>query len=471
MSPKRRLNVIITQADDQRFDAVAALGTPRLQTPCLDAMVSQGLTFTHAYNMGGTHAAVCAPSRAMLHTGMGLWRVPTALSQDWNIPPHERVPDCRPPLLPELFRQAGYRTFATGKWHIGAESFARCFSHGGKIFFGGMADHERTPVFDFDPQGHYPPQHQYTGEKFSTELFADQAVDFLRAAAAESDAPPFYLYVGFTAPHDPRTPPPRFAALYPPDSIDLPPNFLPEHPFDNGELRIRDELLCPFPRTPERIRREIADYYGMISHMDDAIGRIHAALDATGLAQDTLVIHLADHGLAVGQHGLLGKQNLYDHSLRVPLILRGPGIPHGQRSSALCHLHDLFPTLLDLASLPVPATNEALSLAPIIRGQRARHRDTLFAAYRHEQRMIRNDRHKLIEYFVAGARRTQLFDLLADPWEQRDLAANPDLAPTLARLRQALTQAQLDAHDPIVSRSTPSRLPTPFPAAPTKAHP
>lgn len=452
MATKRRLNILITQADDQRYSAAGALGEARLITPHLDRMTREGLACTRACIMGSTHGAVCAPSRAMLHTGRSLWRVPTALSGDWGIRDQDRVPDTRPPLLPQLFREAGYRTFATGKWHIGTEAFARSFADGGKIFFGGMADHDRTPVFDFDPTGLYPKEKQYIGEKFSTDLFADEAVRFLEGQRGEE---PFYLYVGFTAPHDPRTPPARFASLYPPDSIDLPPNFLAEHPFDNGELRVRDELLCPFPRTPERIRREMADYYGMISHMDEAIGRIHAALAASGQAENTLVVHLADHGLAVGQHGLLGKQNLYDHSTRVPLLLRGPGIPVGLRSDALCYLHDLFPTLLDLAGLPIPASNEALSLAPLIRGETTRHRESIFSAYRHEQRAVRDERFKLIEYFVAGSRRSQLFDLANDPWETRDLAADPAHRSTLSRLRQTMSRWQDESADPLPLRPTP----------------
>src|SRR5439155_24083768 len=115
--------------------------------------------------------------------------------------------------------------------------------------------------------------------------------------------------------------------------VALPPNFLPEHPFDNGELRVRDELLAGFPRTPDEVRRHIADYYGMISHQDAWMGRVLAAAP-----DNTIVVYTADHGLALGQHGLMGKQSLYDHSIRVPLIVSGPGLPSGRRVDALtCH--------------------------------------------------------------------------------------------------------------------------------------
>ena len=117
---------------------------------------------------------------------------------------------------------------------------------------------------------------------------------------------------------------------------------------------MRDEKLADFPRTPEETRRHIAEYFGMISDMDEKIGDILAALARKGLADDTIVVYTADHGLSVGQHGLLGKQNLYDHSVRVPLIVRGPGVPSGKRVDALTHTYDVYPTLCDLAGLEVP---------------------------------------------------------------------------------------------------------------------
>ena len=264
------------------------------------------------------------------------------------------------------------------------------------------------------------------------------------------------MYTAFTSPHDPRTPPAEFAAKYPPDDIELPPNFARMHPFDNGHLHGRDESLAAHPRDPDEIRRHIADYYGMISHLDAQIGRLLDALAAAGLAEDTIVVYTADHGLAVGQHGLLGKQNVYDHSLRVPLIFRGPGIPAGQRLEGLCYLHDIFPTILDLADVPVPSGCEGVSLVPVLEGREAGTRDVVFAAFQRgqdldpdesRQRTVRCGDLKLIETHLAGQMHCQLFNLAEDPWESRNLADDPAHAGRLAEIRQLLNHERVRAGD------------------------
>ena len=166
-------------------------------------------------------------------------------------------------------------------------------------------------------------------------LYADAVIDFLAQAGASGQ--PFLAYVSFTSPHDPRTPPEPFASWYHPDSISLSPNYLPEHPFDNGELEVRDEMLRERPRTETMIREELALYYGMISELDAQIGRIVTALEENGQRENTLIVMAGDNGLAVGSHGLLGKQNLYEHSMRVPLIIAGPGIPTNERRPVSLH--------------------------------------------------------------------------------------------------------------------------------------
>src|SRR5690606_25798798 len=182
----------------------------------------------------------------------------------------------------------------------------------------------------------------------------------------DMNSQPFFLYLSYTAPHDPRMAPEEFASQYPPDEILLPENFMPEHPFPNGELKIRDENLAPFPRTEENTREHIAAYYAMISHVDAQIGRVLDALDQSGQAENTMIIFAGDNGLAVGQHGLMGKQNLYEHSIRVPLIISGPGIPQGEKRETLCYLLDLFPTLCEFIDIPTPDSVEGVSFAPVI---------------------------------------------------------------------------------------------------------
>jgi len=436
---KRPPNVLFLFSDDQRFDTIGALGNRDIETPNLDRLVREGFAFTHAHIMGAMQGAVCVPSRAMLMTGRSLFRCTTA-------PTLNAIP-ARLTMLPEALRQNGYAPIGVGKWHNDRAAFARAFAAGGPVFFGGMSDHSKIPVFDFDPEGKYPKSLQHTGPVFDTELFADAAIQFLRDEREKPDKP-FFLYVAFTAPHDPRTPPEEFAQKYSAERMPLPKNFLPEHPFDNGELKVRDERLLPWPRTPEAVRKEIALYYGMISHLDAQVGRILQALAEAGQARRTLVIFAGDNGLAVGQHGLLGKQNLYEHSVRVPLIFHGPGIPKGRKSDALCYLLDVYPTVCELTGVAIPSTVEGRSLLPVISGKEKTVRDAVFGAYRDVQRMVRDGRWKLIYY--PKANRTQLFDLDQDPEEMKDLSSDANFAAKLGELRAKLTTLQQQAGDPLI---------------------
>ena len=187
---------------------------------------------------------------------------------------------------------------------------------------------------------------QRTGEKFSSELFADSAIEFLQNHDGKK---PFFAYVAFTAPHDPRQPPLGYREPYYRKLPPLPANFLPQLPFDNGMMQGgRDENLAAWPRTEAMIRDQLAEYYGLITHLDEQIGRILAALEKSGQAENTIIIFAADNGLALGSHGLLGKQSVYEHSMRTPLIIAGPGIPRGKATRAFTYLLDLFPTLCDV---------------------------------------------------------------------------------------------------------------------------
>ena len=427
---KKRPNVLFLFTDDQRFDTIRALGNDEIHTPNMDRLLEHGTTFTHCHIMGGTGGAICIASRAMLLTGRTLFRAPN------NIGDY--------PTWPEVLRKAGYATFGTGKWHNGPASYARGFTHGASIFFGGMSNHLKVPIHDFDPDGKYPKDKGYTGKGFSSEMFADAAVSFLHEHKGEE---PFFAYVSYTAPHDPRMPPKKWADRYNPKKISLPKNFMPEHPFDNGDLRLRDERLAPWPRTPEIIRRHIAAYYGMISHTDATIGRILKALEETGRAENTIILFGGDNGLAVGRHGLMGKQNMYEHSLRVPLIICAPGVGKpGSRCASLVYLHDIFVTVCELAGLPIPDTVESKSLVPLLRNPSAKVYDDVYAAYRDLHRAVRTDRRKLIWY--PKIPKFQLFDVQADPWELKNLADDPKHAPVLADMKQRLARWQREVGDP-----------------------
>lgn len=441
-------NILFLIADDHRHDAIHAFGDPTVQTPNLDALAAGGTAFRRNYIMGGLSGAVCIPTRACLHTGANTFRAVTSQTVDETRTLMTLNPAL--PTLGETLRKQGYRTFATGKWHNDKTSFNRSFADGARIFFGGMSDHDAVPLQEYDPNGLYPEEQRYIDSGFSSEIFADAAIDFIRQPENEQ---PFFLYLAFTAPHDPRTPPGDFATLYDPAAIPLPENFLPEHPFDNGELTVRDEKLAPWPRTPAIVRRHLADYYGMISHMDQQIGRVLAALQTTGQLANTIVVYVADHGLAVGQHGLFGKQNLYDHSIRVPLIMQGPGVPAGVTVNELTYSYDLYPTLCTLAGIPTPAHVEGESLLPLAAGTAGRAQ--VCTVYKNLMRSIRRGDWKLIRYYQptspgAGAMRVQLFNLAEDPWERMDRAAELAQQTRLAELHTHLTQWMAQVNDPLL---------------------
>lgn len=440
-----RPNFLFMIADDHRHSALGALGTEAVSTPTFDQLIADGVCFTQAHIMGSTSGAVCMPSRGMLMSGCGLFDTPDPLPDDV-------------PLLPELLRANGYRTYGTGKWHNRRGSYARCFGESGKVFFGGMSDQFAMPVNDFDPAGEYPPEDTYIADGFATTVFSDEMIEFLNERGPNDDYP-FFAYIAFTSPHDPRTPPPPFDQMYDPAEIELPSNFAPEHPFDIGVRDIRDELLAGYPRGEDEIKRHIADYYGMISHMDHDIGRILETLDARGLSENTIVIYTSDHGLGVGQHGLMGKQNLYDHSMRIPLIVRGPGLPAGLRSQALLYLLDLYPTLLELAGVAVPDSTAGHSLTTLLDEVTYKHRKQIFSAYQSVfghpagapyQRSIKDERHKLIQTVVDGVMTWQLFDLDADPSETRNLIDEPALAALVERLKEDSKKRGARFNDPVL---------------------
>lgn len=433
----KRPNILITIADDQRGTAVGCGGIEPVRTPHLDALALRGIRFSQAYHHGSCHGAVCSPSRAMLHTGLPYPRLDPAMLMP--IYPPEGYSVNVPPMLGTKLRQAGYYAFAAGKWHNGIHSFQKSFDNARNVFFGGMADHLFTPVYDYDPSGRYAPAAARTGEGFSTELFGQAAIDFIRSRKGNDQ--PFFCYCAFTAPHDPRTPPDAYRRMYDPRAMTLPPNFQPEHPFDTGHIGGRDENLLGHPRDFKEILRSTAEYYGMISHMDEWIGRLHAALAEIGQLENTLVVHTADHGLSLGQHGLMGKQNVYEHSVRVPLIAAGPGLPTSTVRDGLCYQHDLHPTLLELTGTPAGDVHFQ-SLVPLAHG-RSPGRETITSHCEQRQRMVRDRRFKLIEYTVKNAKREQLFDLQNDPWEQTDLIADKAHAATAAALRAKLPTEHL----------------------------
>ena len=431
-------NILWIISDDQRADTIAILGNDSIQTPSLDRLVREGVSFTSAYCMGSTSGAVCAPSRYMMMTGRSLHRL---RGNVFDIPSDEIT-------LPQALRKAGWNTFFTGKWHNGKSAFHRSFSAGGEIFFGGMGSHTELLVHNFQADGKYPDKKRHRLPSFSSTAFTDAAIRFIEDQGKHPSGAPFLACVSFTAPHDPRTPPEEYRSMYPPKKMPTPPNFLPEHPFDNGEMKIRDEKLAPWPRTPEVVKDHLGAYYAMISQLDTQVGRVLDALQKNGLSDNTIVIFTSDHGLAVGSHGLLGKQNLYEHSTRVPMVIRGAGITPGSSCTALVYLHDLVPTICDWAGIAAPVASEGASLIPALNGNVENWRTGIYSAYKSVQRALRVGRWKLIRYPAID--RTQLFDLVSDPHEMKDLSDDPEKAQILEKMLHRLKELRIQASDPLV---------------------
>jgi choline-sulfatase len=289
----------------------------------------------------------------------------------------------------------------------------------------------------------------WQGGKHWSIIVGDETVAQLEKVAKEDK--PFFIYTAFNAPHDPRQSPKEFVDMYPVDNIAVPKNFLPEYPYNEamGAGRtLRDEKLAPFPRTEYSVKVNRQEYYAIITHMDQQIGRILDALEATGKADSTYIFFTADHGLACGNHGLIGKQNMYEDSVRAPFIVCGPGVQKDVRIETPIYLQDVMPTTLELAGVETKGV-DFRSLNPLIKRETATHYDAIYGAYRHLQRMIVKDGYKLIHYPAVDVFR--LFNLKADPEEMNDLAASPEYSTRLTDLKRALVDLEKSMGDPLVN--------------------
>ncbi len=440
----RRPNVLFLLTDDQRPDTVNASATRIVKTPHLDGLAARGTRFTRAISP----YPLCVPSRAEILTGCSAFR-------NGICPPFVNQPAPGLVTWPEAMRRAGYHTWYVGKWHSagrpttrGYERSLGLFGEGGIVLppqrdlFGRLITGYPGWVFQDDNGRTFP-------EK-GVGLTADMSVTLADAAVALLDSrpeAPFFLHVNFTAPHDPLIMPPGYAGKYRAEDIPLPPNFLPRHPFDHGSLGGRDEELWPWSRTSEMVRSDLAIYYAVISHLDEQIGRIFEALKHNGQAENTIIAFASDHGLAIGSHGLRGKQNMYEHTIGVPLILAGPGIPAGRSSQAQVYLRELYPTLCELAGVEIPASVEGHGFASVLRDPETLFREHAFAYFTDTQRMIRGDRWKLMYY--PKIHKYQLFDILADPAEMNDLASDPTQTPLVQKMSTQLETWQDQVGDPL----------------------
>jgi len=424
-------NILLLFSDDHQADLINALGNPYIKTPNLDRLVQQGTTFTQTF----TETPTCTPSRASLLSGC------SALTHNSFYPNYSRAGNEDLEKWPQTMQNAGYTTYWTGKWNACGKPEQWGIENYSRVFRKGMGAHTMT-LTEKDTS--------YTG--FSSELFADAAIEFLN----QDHSKPFFLSVAFTAPHDPRTPPGKYRDMYNPMEVPLPANFYSEYPYEDGYKNIRDEKLLPFPRDVDSVRKEIALYYGMITHMDAQIGRILDVLKQRGLDENTIIIYASDNGLAIGHHGLIGKFSFYRHSLNVPLIISGKGIPENHRSNAFVYLHDLFPTICDMTGIEIPETVEYKSFLPILKGDTTPIHDYMFGALSNLKRSVTTKDYKLIRHYhdkkkSVGKDEYLFYDMNNDPLEIINQINNPKYAEEIARLKIILEIWQKEKKDFLLS--------------------
>ncbi len=444
-----RPNILFIIVDDQSpFDLKVYDPTSRLESPNIDRLAREGMVFDAAYHMGSWSGAVCTPSRTMIMTGRTVWHIPDPSNGAVGNPnakdPRLVPPDLARNTLPALFNRAGYQTMRTCK--IGNSYEA--------------ANERFTVRKDATKRG--------ATDETGSAWHADQVLAYLSERQTRKEADPFLIYFGLSHPHDTRDGKPELLARYgavnhanrstlPPANRNQPPlpvNYLPEHPFPHGHPGLRDEVAVSgvWERRDERtIRNELGREFACCENIDVQVGRVLGKLDAMGELANTYVVYTADHGIAIGRHGLQGKQNLYEHTWRIPFIVKGPAIKAGTRAPGNIYLLDVLPTLCDLAGIAPPATVEGVSFRPVLEGKRATVRDVLYGVYcggtKPGMRCVKKGDWKLIKYDVLGGsvRRTQLFNLAENPNEfllehhrAKPLETNLADAPEYAERRREL---------------------------------
>ena len=466
----KRPNILFIIADDQSpFDFKAYDPSSPLHAPAIGAMASKGMTLDGAYHMGSMSGAVCSPSRTMVMSGRTLWHLPRRgrkhLKREEGVTKGEDVLNN---TIPAVFNRAGYDTMRTCK-------NGNSYNSANELF---------TVREDATKRGGTP--------ETGSEWHGDRVINYLNGRERANDDDPFFIYFGFSHPHDVRDGTPellkKYGAVNHRDKKSLPPanpqapklplNWLPKHPFHHGHPGLRDEVSVSgvWENRDERtIRNEIGRQLACAENIDQQVARVLKKLKDMGELENTYVFYTADHGMAIGRHGLQGKQNLYEHTWRVPFFAMGPGIKAGSRAPGNVYLLDVLATFCDLTGIQIPETCEGISFKPVLMGKKDRVRDVLYGAYcggtKPGMRSVRKDDWKLIKYDVLDGkvRETQLFNLKDNPHEflaeshqakvkalsgaqpkkgQRNLANDPKHAAKLKEMEALLLSEMKRLDDP-----------------------
>lgn len=445
---EKRPNFLFVLVDDQSpMDLKIYNPKSELQTPHIDHLAAQGMVFDGAYHMGSSLGAVCTPSRHMIMSGRTVWHLPVSPWAAKTSPPN-----LEQNTIPAVFNRAGYATMRTCKQGNSYEAANKLFT----------VRHDASKRGGTDESG--------------SAWHADRVLDYLGDRQTSKDSKPFLIYFGFSHPHDTRDGKPELLAKYGATNHDdpntlpslhsnqpaLPSNYLSAHPFDTTHSDVRDEVDVSGVwkhRDEASIRNELGREFACSENIDTQLGRVLKRLEDMGELDNTYIFYTADHGISIGRHGLMGKQNLYQHTWRVPFIVKGPGIKPGSRVEGNIYLLDVLATLCDLASIQAPETNEGLSFRPVLQGSCTTTRDVLYGAYaggsKPGMRCVKQGDWKLVQYEAPDRKvsETQLFNLAANPDEflkehgrpdamQTNLASDPKHAAKLAEM-QALLLAEM----------------------------
>lgn len=414
IAAEKRPNFLFILTDDQSPETLSAYGNKVCHTPNIDRLAKEGMTFDDAHHMGAWVGAVCTPSRTMIMTGRTVWHLPGTRGPGLTKYQSKKFRrEAAQQSMPAVFNRAGYDTFRTCKR-------GNSFNEANNLFTVSKVASKRGPTKEGGSHWH-----------------GDQVMEYLKNRQTTKDTDPFLIYFGFSHPHDPRNGPEKLVEKYGannrgpgktpnPKAPPLPKNYLPAHPFHHGHPGLRDEVKVQgvmTKRDEATVRNETGREYACIENIDQQVGRVLAQLKAMGELDNTYIIYTADHGMSVGRHGLMGKQNLYEHTWRVPFIVRGPGIKAGSRASGYIYLLDVLPTLCDLANIEVPKVVEGKSFRDVLEGKKEKIRDVLYGVYcggtKPGMRSIKKNGWKLIQYDVLDGkvRETQLFNLKDNPRE------------------------------------------------------
>lgn len=438
-------NILFVFADDHAYDSVGMMSDGYVKTPTIDKLASEGVYFERAYNMGSWYPAVCVASRTMLSTGRSVWRAKQLFNSKQL---------SSQPTWSQRMQKAGYSTFFVGKWHVKHLNPKKLFDQWGTVRPGmprTRDDHWRPVEGKEDT---WSPTDTaldgyWEGGKHWSEVTADETIAYLKQRGAAEDGKPFFAYVSFNAPHDPRQSPQEYLDLYPVESVPLPKSFMPSYPYtkDIGVWGIRGETLAPRPRTEFAVKTHRREYYALISHMDAQLGRILAELDKQGMRENTVIIYSADQGLSVGNHSFFCKQSMYEHSLAVPFVISGPNIPKGVRSKQRIYIQDAMPTTLELSGLPKAeyADVDFESLLPLDEKGSQGHTSPIYGGYQEKSRCIIQGDWKLMYY--PAVKIFRLYNLKKDPHELFDVADNPENRPVIDKLLGILLDQQKQLGD------------------------